>query len=172
MDDFDELKKYLQDLPSSVGLIDFVGLPQVHKSHFIFPEFSNQVAQTIVNLKQTGSNELVIIDRGYSLNQSTPQSRVGLVKDHINLSTQNPLLGKHFFGEPRFFAVNQIYKTFPQSNFTQVELIGLNKNVKPSTQEVTIFTKSGATDYSYNLIPCALMAAHQKMQVIGVLIEV
>jgi purine nucleoside phosphorylase len=172
VDDLDELKKYLQDLPLLVGILDFVGLPQVRKTHFSFPEFSSQVIQTIVNLKQTGSTELVVVERAYPLNRSTQQSKIKFVSDHINLSTQNPLLGKHFFGEPRFFAVNQIYKTFPQSNFTQTVLIGLNKNAHPSTQEAVLLTQAGATNYSYNLTPCALMAAHQIMKATGVLIEI
>ena len=113
--------------------------------------------------------EIVILDSGFALGNSLGQkNNLKIVQDHINLTTLNPFIG-HI--PPKFFAVNNLYKTNIFPELEPVIIVGLNPNSRPSLEQSKILLKASANYYSFNLVLTALVAAFHNKNVIGLIQE-
>jgi hypothetical protein len=143
---------------------------------------SKQFDKEIVDLirKGSGSKTVVVIDTGYQLPNNAPH----IVRDHLNFTGYNPLVGpNHECGE-RFPIVNGIYlsaidmldpnRTLPLSDpFSKLPTgiaAGLKANVEPSKEELELIQKLGGDFYCYNLVPTMIVAAHAGLKVFGLLV--
>lgn len=70
------------------------------------------------------------------------------IKDHINLSGDNPLKG------PNFISLTNIY-----SSKKGIIICGLKEGTHPNKKEKKILLKAGVKAYCYNLVPKAICAA-------------
>lgn len=149
--------------------IDFTGTASGFEFHEGFSE------QLIVRLRSLASNEafnkvIIMIDNGFTLDHLVPH----LVKDHLNLTGTNPLVGPNHPRGPRFPVVNDIYITeFPSSTLSrspQGIAAGLTRNNVPSPDELNLLKSLGADFYCYNIVPSMIVAAHAGFKVIGVVI--
>lgn len=156
----------LQQFISQFPIVDFTSLGIQDSNRFA--SFSDEVFPLIDSLKVKGHNTLVVLDNAWSLRDIN--SGVYLVKDHINLSTLNPLLGPNDESKgERFFPVSDLYLA-PQelSGLESLVVCGLNKGADPKVNEKTIL-KIHSHCYCFNLVSCALVAAHRGVKVIGLL---
>lgn len=130
--------------------------------------------------KGSGSKTVVVIDSGYGLPNNAPH----IVRDHLNFTGSNPLVGpNHECGE-RFPIINGIYltalemldpkKTLPLGDpFTKLPTgiaAGLRPETKPSDEELQLIKRLGGDFYCYNLVPAMIVAAHAGLKVFGLLV--
>lgn len=143
---------------------------------------AEKVDQETIDLirKGSASKTVVIVDTGYGLPDDAPH----IVRDHLNFTGNNPLVGpNHECGE-RFPIVNGIYltavemldpkKTLPLSDpFTKLPTgiaAGLKPATKPTGEELQLIKKLGGDFYCYNLVPAMIVAAHAGLKVFGLLV--
>jgi hypothetical protein len=141
-------------------------------------EFDKEIVDLI--RKGSAGKTVVVIDTGYNLPGDAPH----VVRDHLNFTGSNPLVGpNHECGE-RFPIVNGIYlsavemldpkKTLPLSDpFTKLPsgiAAGLKPDTKPTAAELDLIKTLGADFYCYNLVPAMIVAAHAGLKVFGLLV--
>lgn len=156
--------------------IDFAGNNLPGYTH------ASKVDQGTIDLIRKGAKgkTVVIIDTGYELPNNAPH----IVRDHLNFTGHNPLVGpNHECGE-RFPIVNGIYltaadmldpkKTLPLSDpFTKLQsgiAAGLKSQIKPTGEELQLIKKLGGDFYCYNLVPAMIVAAHAGLKVFALLV--
>ncbi|MFN5538911.1 MAG: hypothetical protein ACK481_02450 [Candidatus Melainabacteria bacterium] len=184
---------YLTDSSEGeVAIIDFTGLNLISKQNlFQFSIFDRDaLGKTLHEIQSTPLetskeniiSKLIIIDHAYLLNTQEEQTEIFYVKDHVNLSTLNPLIGTiSRVGEPRFFPVNEIYLKpsgliSDSKKGTEVEVLnsctvaGLNSKAKPNIDEMKILNEAGISHYCYNLVLTSLMAAHKDFKILGLVV--
>jgi purine nucleoside phosphorylase len=124
--------------------------------------------QEVIDLLRNNLNEkaVIVIDRAWGYSSSEKL----LVKDHLNLTGDNPLLGPNHSSGPRFFKTTDLYLNEGMS-LPQVVTAGLKNGIQPDSQEVSALKDVGADCWSYNLVPTSLVAAHAGKRVIGLLIS-
>ena len=76
------------------------------------------------------------------------------IKDHVNLSGENPLKG------PRFTSMTNIYKAKKG-----IVVACLKKGVEPNSHEKKVLLKVGVKAYCYNLAPKVILAASRGLKV-------
>ncbi|MDJ0625681.1 MAG: hypothetical protein QNJ31_04855 [Candidatus Caenarcaniphilales bacterium] len=145
--------------------------------------FSDEVFHLVDYAKNKNFKRIVVIDRGISStshNENNPKQNfkdnLSVVIDHINLATLNPLIGPNDNSKgERFFALNNLY-IIPEElkELDQTTIVGINPNTKPNKEEVGLLVSSLNSntlgiEFSYNLVQTSLIAAHRKMQVIGLI---
>lgn len=156
---------------SDALVIDFTGsLKTDEKSRiFSFERFNKEVIELIRNQDQ---NKLgIIFDTAFSCNSTTPNIVPSLVKDHINLSGDNPLIGPNFAGGERFPPVQDIYVYDCAEKVTQskpVIIAGLKYGKKLSSQDAELIGSLGASCYCYNTVATMITAAHVKWKLLSV----
>ena len=81
------------------------------------------------------------------------------IKDHINLSGNNPLKGS------KFISLTDIY-----NSKEGIIVCGLKKGVHPNNKEKKVLLKAGIKAYCYNLVPKVIFAASLglKIKAIGI----
>ncbi len=144
-------------------LVDFTGKINGYTQMKGFgPEFVDLVR----NCKD-GSKAVVVVDHGFSGRYASPL----LVRDHLNLSGDNPLIGHNDpkIGE-RFPIVQGIYLTDALKGVSTGVVAGLKEGVKPNSDEQKLLRTIGADICSYNLVPSMLIAAHAGWKVLGILL--
>ncbi len=154
-----KIEDVLKNIQNRDQIIDFTGLSESKNQ---FKKFSADSYELISSFPQ--NSKILIIDWAHSLKPSE-LSEINFVKDHINLTTQNPSLGR-----PHFYAVNSFYQQFNDLKNESI-VVGLNPQAVPSKAEVLALVKAGATHYSYNLVQTALCAAERGLTGIGILIN-
>ncbi|MDX1919338.1 MAG: hypothetical protein SFU25_01225 [Candidatus Caenarcaniphilales bacterium] len=171
-----EINSSLHTFLSGFPIINFSSLcftadesPSTSFTHYAtsnFKEFSQEVVGLIDSLKENNISTLVVLDDAEPLREL--QSELCLVKDHMNLSTLNPLLGPNDDSKgQRFFPVSDLYLSPTElSELEKVTVCGLNPGSEPTLNEKTIL-KIHSQAYCYNLVLCALIAAHRGIKVIG-----
>lgn len=163
------------DLNSKTSIIDFSGKID---SCDQYSNFNNEELSDIREQAQNGIQNFIVIDTGYSDNINEPY----VVSDHINLSGDNPLVGPNDPIGDRFPVINDVYlkldsvaDLFKEMKF-EVNIksgkvaAGVKPGVVPTDEDIALINNLGADFYCYNLIPAALVAAHAKRKVLGIVI--
>jgi hypothetical protein len=111
---------------------------------------------------------LVVLDRVHGVDNA---SVAFLVRDHLNLTGSNPLIGPNHPCGHRFTKVDDVYVTDLTTSLTSVTAAGLKPDVVPSSKEAEMLKSIGADGWCYNLVPSALVAAHAGFKVVGILLS-
>lgn len=143
-------------------LVDYTG--QI-KAFTQMSRFGKEFLDLIRECKD-GTKAVVIVDRGYCGRYSTAM----IVRDHVNLSGDNPLVGPNHPAGERFPIVQGIYfaEGVPDTN-TGITA-GLKEGILPQAEELSALRKIGVDNCSYNLVPSMLVAAHAGWKVMGILL--
>lgn len=156
---------------SDALVIDFTGsLKTDEKSRiFSFERFGTQVIELI--RKQDQNKFGIVFDTAFSCEGTTPNMAPSLVKDHINLSGNNPLIGPNFADGERFPPVQDIYVFDCAEKITQCEpviIAGLKQGKKLSSQDAEFISSLGADCYCYNTVATMITAAQVKWKLLSV----
>lgn len=168
------LQEIIGSLAESRAVVDFTDLQIQSENYFSFDWFDSKVIECLDRIKESGQQEIVIIDYAVGLSAASPSESIKLVTDHINLTTLNPLLGPNDEAKgPRFFPVNDLYlqPNELKSKIGASVVAGLNSMAEPTEKEKQILIESGATDYAYDFVLSSLVAAHRGLKVVGILIS-
>lgn len=140
--------------------------------------FDQTLVDEIREKSKNGVSTFLVIDTGYAGQFEKPI----IVKDHINLTGTNPLVGPNDEIGERFPVVNDIYLSANQiserlgtnsnSDCFEDSLVaaGIKPGVVPTDKEIALFNSLGADFYCYNLIPAALIIAHAKKKLLGLIL--
>jgi len=134
----------------------------------------------IRTLKLIGSDTLIVTNAAGSLNRDITPGQLVLIKDHINLQFNNPLIGPNEdeFG-PRFFDMSNVYDLTLQQHFLEAAKkanLTLHRGVfagvlGPSFEtpaEIEMIRRLGADTVAMSLIPEVLVAKHCGMKVAAI----
>lgn len=131
-------------------------------------------------MKFLGVDDLIVTNACGGMNETLYPGALMLIKDHINFSGSNPLIGKNLdeFG-PRFPDMTNVYDK---------ELIKLGKNVANNLQieifegsygiisgpsyfskaELNMFMVLGSDTIGMSTVPESIVARHSKMRALGI----
>ncbi len=144
-----------------------------HLYEGIKPQLISEIIELIAAL---GVKQMVITNAAGSLNTDMPAGSLMLIKDHINLSGRNPLIGPH--SEPYFpdmsnaydISARQSVKTLAsQMNiklFEGVYLMVLGPNYE-TPSEVKLFQAFGANAVGMSTVPEVIAAVHKNIKVLA-----
>jgi hypothetical protein len=124
----------------------------------------------VVRLRDSSADPkiVIVVDRGYGFERNAPH----VVRDHINLTGHNPLVGPNDPCGERFPAVNCIYitdnKLLPE--FPSGIAAGVKSGVVPDEDELRLIRSFGANMYCYNLVPTMIIAAHAGWRVLAIVV--
>lgn len=145
--------------------------------HF-YEGISQRLVLDIMELFKTlGVRQIFLTNAAGSLNESMPAGSLMLIKDHINLSGRNPLIGPH--EEPYFPSLTKIYDENLRENLKQLaqrENIPLHEGVYVMTigpnyetpAEVKMMQIIGGDAVGMSTVPETIAAAHQGVKVLGI----
>lgn len=120
----------------------------------------------MVRKDDDGAKSVVVVDRGFGGRYAQP----AIVRDHLNLSGNNPLVGpNHPLGE-RFTIVQGIYADGGLKGFESGIAAGLKEGVHPQGEDISLLRRFGADFYCYNIVPSMLIAAHAHWRVLGIVL--
>lgn len=141
-------------------IFDFAGrVPGCQRA----PAFSQKTKEAI---RQSGpGTTVVVIDEAVGRQPAAPV----LVRDHLNLSAANPLVGANDSCGERFPVVQNIYVDDCLNDLPRAVVAGLKPGVVPDAAAEKQLDSLGADYACYNLVPTMLVAAHARCRVIGVL---
>lgn len=134
------------------------------------------IAEVIALLAELGVQQLIITNAAGSLDINMPAGSVMLIKDHINFSGRNPLIGAH--DEPYFPDMSNAYdaKTrcivkdlaagLNMSLFEGVYLFALGPNYE-TPSEVKLFKMFGADAVGMSTVPEVIAAVHKGLKVLA-----
>lgn len=134
--------------------IDFTGskgIPDAHR----FPAWDRGVLEFIRENARAGNKHFLVFDRGFGLDKAAPH----IVRDHLNFTGSNPLVGANDDIGPRFPVINNVYSTSPGAMPSAVAA-GLLPGYKPDREDLEVIARLGGEFYCYNLVPLAIAAAH------------
>ena len=146
---------------NNTTIIDFTG---THEGASRFSTFGTDVISLIRS--SSGTKVLVVIDRGYELPNVAPY----VVRDHLNLTGNNPLVGINDPCGERFPSVNNVYITDACPHLSSGVAAGLKLGVVPTSEEMSFMRSLGADFYCYNLVPTMIVAAHAGWRVLGIVL--
>lgn len=109
---------------------------------------------------------IVIVDRAVGGKLDGPV----VVRDHINLTGSNPLLGPNHPSGTRFPVVQGIYIEDCLSALPHVVAAGLKPGAVPTAEELALIEKYGGGACCYNVVPAMLVAAHACCRVLALLL--
>ena len=160
---------------TSTLTIDFTG--KVNSLSQI-SSYDDQLKDEIREKASKDISTFVVIDTGYAGHFDKPV----IVSDHLNLTGTNPLVGPNNPIGERFPVVNDIYLDTKQANDclsgvqvadnleSQKVAAGVKPGVVPTDSEIALINKLGGDFYCYNLVPTALIIAHAKKKLVGVIL--
>lgn len=134
------------------------------------------ISEIVDLLSALGVKQMIITNAAGSLSTDMPAGSLMLLKDHINLSGQNPLIGPH--DEPYFpdmsnaydVSTRQTIKTLAsQMNiklFEGVYLMVLGPNYE-TPSEVRLFHSFGADAVGMSTVPEVIAAVHKNIKVLA-----
>lgn len=134
------------------------------------------IADIVGLLTALGVKELIITNAAGSLKTSMPAGSLMLIKDHINFSGHNPLIGPH--DEPYFPDMSNAYdavsrqkvKTMAQQLnielFEGVYLMAMGPNYE-TPSEVKLFQLFGADAVGMSTVPEVIAAVHKGLKVLA-----
>lgn len=141
-------------------LIDFTGRINgfQHMAQF------GQPFVDMVRGENAAAKAVVMIDRAICPNADGPM----VVRDHLNLTGDNPLVGPNHPGGDRFPVVQGIYMSdFPEGLASGVAA-GLKPGVVPEGDDLSFLRSLGVDFCSYNIVPAMLVAAHAGWKVLAI----
>lgn len=144
--------------------IDFTGSKSIPEARQ-FPAWSQEVLEFIRENARAGNKHFLVFDRGYGLDSTTPH----IVRDHLNFTGSNPLVGANDDIGPRFPVINNVYSTSPSAMPSAVAA-GLLPGYKPDQEDLEVIARLGGEFYCYNLVPLAITAAHAGCTVAAVVL--
>ena len=141
---------------------------------------AKSIADVIHVLKELGVEKLIVTNAAGSLKKSIKPGSLMLIKDHINFSGRNPLVGPNNdnYG-PRFPAMNNAYPEYLRKNCKEVAkkqglklkegvyLMVLGPNFETSA-EIKAFGKLGADAVGMSTVPEVISAVHSSIEVLGI----
>lgn len=140
-------------------LVDFTGTCDGFKQ---MESFGTELVKL---LRSKSAKAVVLVDKATGARHNRPI----VVRDHLNLTGDNPLIGHNDSSiGPRFPVVQGIYCTnHPQGADVGVTA-GLKAGVNLSGEELALVRKFGADFCSVNIVPSMLVAAHAGLKVLAV----
>lgn len=109
---------------------------------------------------------VVLIDRTVGAKIDGPV----VVRDHINLTGSNPLLGPNHPSGERFPVVQGIYVDDCLRELPRVVAAGLKPGIKPTAEDLELVKRYGADVCCYHAVPAMLVAAHARCRVLAILL--
>lgn len=147
---------------SSAKVFDFTGALKGEQS---FPRFNDDVVGII---RQLSDEKLAIIfDTGFGWHSNAPM----VVRDHVNFSGFNPLIGRNHPIGPRFPVLQGVYTSDCAQALGGLEtaVVAAIKHGKTLNAEDADFMHIlGADCYCYNLVPTMIVAAHAGWKVLAI----
>lgn len=131
-----------------------------HMSHF------GKQFVDLVRDSSNGSKAVVVIDKAINSRIDSPL----LVRDHINLSGDNPLVGPNDPIGQRFPVVQGIYYYDAPKGLNTGIVAGLAPEVIPDSDDVKRLRDLGVDACSYNMVSSMLIAAHAGWKVLGIVV--
>lgn len=113
-----------------------------------------------------GAKAVVVIDSCAGAAAGSPL----LVRDHINLTGDNPLVGPNNPIGERFPVVQGIYFSDLPGGLRTGVVAGLAEGVLPDTEDTKRLKEIGADICSYNMVQSMLVAAHAGWKVLGIIV--
>lgn len=148
------------------------------RTHYYEGERTSEMKTMIRTLRLLGCDIFVNTNASGSLREDTPPGELMLVKDHINFSFRNPLVGPNDaeFG-PRFFSMENIYDpelirrccqaasrlNIPIQQGVYIGVLGPNFE---TPAEIKAFRTLGADCIGMSTVADTLVAAHCGMKVL------
>lgn len=156
---------------SDALVIDFTGSLKTDKKAriFSFERFDDKVIDLI--RKQEQNKFGIIFDTASSCKGSPPDVVPAVVKDHLNLSGDNPLIGPNFPGGERFPPVQDVYYFECAEKISEhppVIIAGLKQGKSLSAQDAEFIHSLGADYYCHNTVPTMITAAQVKWKLLSV----
>jgi purine-nucleoside phosphorylase len=111
----------------------------------------------------TGTKSVVLVDRLFAGRTASPT----LVRDHLNLTGSNPLVGPNNPCGDRFPVVQGVYVS-ELADLSSGIAAGLKKGVVPNSDEIAFLRNIGADFCCYNIVPAMLAAAHAGWKVLAI----
>lgn len=141
-------------------LVDFTGTAKGFKQLNKFgPDFTDMVRSA------KDCKAVVVVDRAVGSRHAEPM----IVRDHINLSGNNPLLGPNHPGGDRFPVVQGVYLNDFVGLSTGIAA-GLHESAQPDRNDIESVRNLGADCCCYNMVPAMLVAAHAGWKVLGLVL--
>lgn len=134
------------------------------------------IAEVIGLLAALGVKQLIITNAAGSLDINMPAGSLMLIKDHINFSARNPLIGPH--DEPYFPDMSNAYdaetrsivkemaETLDIPLFEGVYLFAMGPNYE-TPSEVKLFRLFGADAVGMSTVPEVISAVHKNIKVLA-----
>lgn len=129
-----------------------------------FAAYNDQVKETIRNF--TGTKVLVLIDKAQGSTSNSPLA----VRDHINLSGSNPLVGPNDPVGTRFPILKDMYLAESMPDLGSGIAVGLAPGIVPDAEAIAFIKSIGGDFWGYNLVPAAIVAAHAGFKVLGIVV--
>ncbi len=135
------------------------------------------IADIVNILKQLGVKQLLLTNAAGSLNVDMPEGSIMLIKDHINFSGRNPLIG--LSGGPSFVDMSAAYdadlrqkmKRIAADNniklYEGVYIMALGPNYE-TPSEVRLFKMFGADAVGMSTVPEVIAAVRSGLKVLGI----
>ena len=149
------------------------------RSHIYEGHQPQSLTVPIRMLKEIGCETLIVTNAAGSLNENMPAGSLMIIKDHINWSGFNPLIGKNDenFG-PRFFDMSNAYDSSLRENIMKIgqkENINLYEGVYimysgpnfETPAEIKAFKTLGADAVGMSTVPEIITATHCGLKNIG-----
>lgn len=166
--------KYLFGTINNVPVVVLQGRLHFYEGHSI-----KDVARTVIVLNNLGVESLIITSAVGGINLDYKVGDFMLLTDHINLTGQNPLIGKNPDGLDRFQDMSYAYDREYISIFEDVAkknniamhkgvYIGLTGPSYETPAEIRAFRILGADAVGMSVVPEVIVARNRKMRVAAV----
>ncbi len=138
--------------------IDYTGDVKAFKQ---FPAFGDDV----IRLLRAGAENktVVIVDRGFGFEKRAPH----VVRDHLNLTGDNPLVGPNDPVGARFPVLLDVYITGFLTDMAEGVAAGIKPGVQVSEPEMDMIRLLGGDFACYNLVPTMIVAGHAGWKVLA-----
>lgn len=107
---------------------------------------------------------IVVIDKAIAGRIAAPV----LVRDHLNITGDNPLTGPNPPGCDRFPVVQGIYVSDCPAGMSSGIAVGLKHGVVPDSDDITFIRSLGGDFCCYNIVPAMLIAARYGWKVLAI----
>lgn len=144
----------------------------------IYEDIAPQLFVDLINMfKNLGVSNFIATNASGSLRADWPAGSIVLLKDHINFSGRNPLIGEH--EEPYFPDMSETYTLSMRQRFISlaqqydievyegIYLMVLGPNYETAS-EIRLFRQFGADVVGMSTVPEVIAAVHANMKVLSI----